>query len=94
LIRSSLITQPRKNDHIYWGDTHLHTNYSFDASLTGNVRLDPEEAYRLARGETVTAHNGMKARLDRPLDFLVVSDHAEYMAFLAKLRDGNSEAIR
>ncbi len=79
--------------NVYWGDTHLHTSFSPDASLTGNFKLTPAEAYRFARGETVTAHNEMKARLDRPLDFLVVSDHAEYMGFVPKVRDGDPEAL-
>ena len=78
---------------VFWGDTHLHTSFSPDASLTGNVKLDPADAYRFARGETVTAHNGMKARLDRPLDFLVVSDHSEYMGLLPMVREGNREAL-
>ncbi len=66
---------------VYWGDTHLHTSFSPDANVTGNVKLGPTEAYEFARGKTITAHNGMKARLDRPLDFLVVSDHGEYLGF-------------
>ncbi len=78
---------------VFWGDTHLHTSFSPDASLTGNVRLGPAEAYEFARGGTVTAHNGMKARLDRPLDFLVVSDHSEYMGFLPMVRNGETEAL-
>ena len=79
--------------NVYWGDTHLHTFFSPDASLAGNFRLSPADAYRFARGQTVTAHNGMKARLDRPLDFLVVSDHAEYMGFIANVRKGDPEAL-
>lgn len=78
---------------VFWGDTHLHTSFSPDASLTGNVKLGPAEAYQFARGGTVTAHNGMKARLDRPLDFLVVSDHSEYLGFIPMVRNGNSEAM-
>ena len=65
-------------DRVYFGDTHLHTSYSVDAGMVGD-RLGPEEAYRFARGETVTASLGHKARLRRPLDFLVVADHAESM---------------
>lgn len=65
-------------DHVYFGDTHLHTSYSVDAGMVGD-RLGPEEAYRFARGETVTASLGQKAKLRRPLDFLVVADHAESM---------------
>ena len=61
---------------LYWGDTHLHTRYSTDAGMIGNT-LGPEDAYRFARGEEVITSTGQRARLIRPLDFLVVSDHAE-----------------
>jgi hypothetical protein len=79
---------------VFWGDTHLHTSFSPDANLTGNVKLGPAEAYQFARGGTITAHNGMKARLDRPLDFLVVSDHSEYLGFLPMVRRGDAEALK
>jgi len=63
-------------NRVYFGDTHLHTSYSADAGMIGNT-LGPDEAYRFAKGETVTSSSGQKARLARPLDFLVVADHAE-----------------
>jgi hypothetical protein len=72
--------------NVYFGDTHLHTSYSPDASVVGNSKLGPEEAFKLAKGEEVTAHNGMKVKLIRPLDFLVVSDHAEYLGLLPLIR--------
>jgi hypothetical protein len=75
--------------NVYWGDTHLHTKYSPDANLTGNEVLGPEAAYRFASGMGVTANNGMTAKLKRPLDFLVVTDHAEYMGLLPGIADGN-----
>ncbi len=53
---------------VFWGDTHLHTSYSTDAGMIGN-RLGPEEAYRFARGEIVVSSTGVRARLQRPLDF-------------------------
>jgi len=62
--------------NVYWGDTHLHTSFSADAGLFGN-RLGLDEASRFARGEEVTSSMGVPAKLQRPLDFLVVSDHAE-----------------
>jgi len=65
--------------NVYWGDTHLHTRNSADAYSLGNENLTPIDAYRFARGQEILAHNGMKVRLKRPLDFLVVSDHAEYL---------------
>ncbi len=70
---------------LYWGDTHLHTNRSPDAGNMGNVRMGPDDAYRFARGETVRAHNGMDVRMGRPLDFLVVADHAEHLGVLPGL---------
>jgi hypothetical protein len=63
-------------NQVFFGDTHLHTTYSADAGLIGNT-LGPDEAYRFAKGETVTSSTGVPARLARPLDFLVVADHAE-----------------
>jgi hypothetical protein len=65
---------------VYWGDTHHHSSYSFDSGMFGNT-LGPEQSFRFARGETVVASNGVEARLIRPLDFLVVSDHASYLGF-------------
>ncbi|MDE2435392.1 MAG: DUF3604 domain-containing protein [Sphingomonadales bacterium] len=65
-------------ERVYWGDTHLHTANSVDAFGFGN-RLGPEEALRFARGEEVTSSTGVKAKLAHPLDFLVITDHAEGM---------------
>ena len=51
---------------VFWGDTHVHTSYSFDAGAFG-ARLGPPDAYRFARGEEVTTSTGQRARLSRPL---------------------------
>lgn len=64
---------------LLWGDTHLHTNNSFDAFLNGNLNADPETAYRYARGYPVIhPYNRTRVQINTPLDFLVVSDHAEF----------------
>ena len=63
-------------NNVYFGDTHLHTSYSTDAGMVGNIR-GPVDAYRLARGGVITSSHGLKVQLNRPLDFLVISDHAE-----------------
>jgi len=63
-----------------WGDTHLHTNNSFDAGAFGN-QLGLDEAYRFARGDEVMATSGFPAKLSRPLDWLVVADHSDNMGF-------------
>lgn len=74
-------------DRVFWGDTHIHTSYSSDAYLFGNTLLDPHQAYRFARGEEVVATNGLKARLRRPLDFVVLADHAEALGLMSYLGD-------
>ncbi len=61
----------------YFGETHVHTSYSLDAFI-GGTRLTPDDAYRFARGETVTV-NGNEHDIVRPLDFAAVTDHAEYI---------------
>ena len=63
-------------NRVFWGDTHLHTSYSTDAGMVG-CRLGPDEAYRFARGEEVLSSTGQRAKLARPLDFLVIADHSE-----------------
>lgn len=73
---------------VYFGDTHLHTSFSTDAGLIGNT-LGPEDAYRFARGETVTSSTGLPAQLQRPLDFLVVSDHAENLGLAPAIAEDN-----
>jgi len=73
---------------VFFGDAHLHTSYSTDAGMLGNT-LGPEEAYRFARGETVISSTGLPARLRRPLDFVVITDHAENLGLAPALREGN-----
>ena len=80
-------------DRVLWGDTHLHTSYSTDAGMIGNF-LGPEEAFRFARGETVRASVGERARLVRPLDFLVVADHAENLGLAALIEESNPDLLR
>ena len=72
-------------DRVFWGDTHFHTSNSPDAGLVGNT-LGPEEGYRFARGDEVTSSTGLRVKLIRPLDFLVISDHAEYIGLADMLR--------
>ncbi len=80
-------------ERVYWGDTHLHTSNSVDAFGFG-VRLGPEEALRFARGEEVTSTGGLKAKLERPLDFLVITDHSEGLGATKALYDAPRLLIR
>lgn len=80
-------------NQVYWGDTHVHTSWSPDANAGGNTKIDPDAAYRFAKGETVTGHNGQPVRLRRPLDFLVVADHSEYMGLFPMLEGKDAELL-
>ncbi len=75
-----------------WGDTHLHTDLSFDAGLFGN-RLGLNDAYRFARGEEVMSSTGQRVRLSRPLDWLVIADHSDAMGMFGDIRDSNPEVL-
>lgn len=70
--------------NLYWGDTHVHTTRSPDAYSLGTT-LTQADAYRFARGEEVTSNSGQPVRLSRPLDFLLASDHAEFMGVFSLL---------
>ncbi len=75
-----------------FGDTHTHTSFSMDAGAFG-ARLDPSDAYRFAKGEEVTASSGQLAKLSRPLDFLVVTDHSDNMGFFPQLLAGDPKML-
>ncbi len=77
---------------VYWGDTHLHTSYSTDAGMIGNT-LPPEAAYKFALGEEVVTSSGQRARLIRPLDFLVVADHAANLGLAPMIAEDNPELL-
>jgi len=80
-------------DKVYFGDTHVHTSFSTDAGLFG-TSIGPDEAYRFAKGEVVTSSTGVRTRLLRPLDWLVVADHAENMGLSPMIAESNSELLK
>ncbi|MFK8048350.1 MAG: DUF3604 domain-containing protein [Halioglobus sp.] len=71
--------------NVYWGDLHVHSNYSPDSFAFGNSRLNPLDSLKFAQGMKVTANNGMDVQLRRPLDFLLVADHAEFIGVFPML---------
>jgi len=75
-------------DRVLFGDTHFHTNLSFDAGLVGTT-LGVDEGYRSARGEKVISNSGQPVQLIRPLDFLVITDHAEMIGLAPMIHESN-----
>ncbi|WP_282123674.1 DUF3604 domain-containing protein [Algibacter mikhailovii] len=78
---------------VFWGDTHLHTDLSMDAGAFGN-RIGMDEAYRFARGEEVVSSTGLKTKLDRPLDFLVIADHSDGMGLFPAIVNKEEWAVK
>jgi len=77
--------EPGRKD-VYWGDLHVHTGYSLDAWGFGTVKT-PADAYAFALGEALRLPSGEAAKLDRPLDFMAVTDHAEWFGLMYRCAD-------
>ena len=80
-------------DNVYFGDTHVHTAYSTDAGMFG-TSIGPDEAYRFAKGEIVTSSTGIRTRLLRPLDFIVITDHVENLGLSPLISESNPELLK
>jgi hypothetical protein len=79
-------------NRVFFGDAHHHTSFSFDSGLIGTT-LGPDEAYRFARGEQLVSSSGQPVKLVRPLDFLAVTDHAEYLGLADLLNTADPELL-
>ncbi len=77
---------------VYWGVAHIHTGYSFDAGMFG-ITVTPDDLFKAARGGEVVVDNGVRFKLDRPLDWLAITDHAEYMGVADEIRAGSPELL-
>ena len=80
-------------NRVFWGVAHIHTGYSFDAGMFG-ITLTPDDLFKVARGGEVVVDNGQRFKLDRPLDWLAITDHAEYMGVADEIRAGSPELPR
>ena len=74
-LEAAVAENPLKD--AYFGETHVHTSFSLDAYI-GGARITPDEAYRFGQGGDVVV-NGQKHNIGRPLDWVAVSDHAEFL---------------
>lgn len=80
---------------LLWGDTHVHTLNSADAYASGGANADIDTAYRYAKGEPVVhPRTKTRIRLDRALDFIVVSDHAENLSVPLRIAQGDAEILK
>ncbi len=74
----------------YFGDLHVHTEYSFDAFAFGTI-ASPDDAYRYAQGEPLRHPGGFDVQLSQPLDFYAVTDHAMFLGAVREAADTSTE---
>ena len=92
VVKTSAADVPRTaTKNAYFGDLHVHTKNSFDASIVG-TRTNADDAYRFAQGATIDNGAGKKIKLSGPpLDFYGVTDHGEYMGVIMSMQTRGSE---
>ncbi len=86
--RKAKTANPLRN--VYFGEAHLHSAMSADAYWMGN-RMTPEHAYRFSMGLPIK-QSTTGTTIDRltSLDWVAVTDHAEYLGVFADLTDENN----
>jgi hypothetical protein len=85
-------TRPESNPdrNAYFGDLHVHTTLSFDASAFGTT-ASPADAYRYAQGEAIKHPGGFEVQLAQPLDFYAVTDHAVLLGLINEAADTSTQ---
>ncbi|MCX2976957.1 DUF3604 domain-containing protein [Candidatus Marimicrobium litorale] len=81
---------PNTERNAYFGDLHVHTEYSFDAYSFGTTAT-PYDAYRFAQGEAIQHPSGYQIQLRTPLDFYAVTDHAMFLGLVKEAADTSTE---
>ncbi len=93
-VNAAAMPEQAEDRVILWGDTHLHTLNSTDAYESGVANADIDTAFRYAKGfPVVHPRTGLRIRIDEPLDFLVVADHAEMLGMFPRLRDRDPDVL-
>ena len=82
--------QPNPDKNAYFGETHVHTSWSFDAYIFGNHVTGPADAYKYFKGETIKHPLGYDIKIDTPLDWAGVTDHSEYAGAVRMSNDPSS----
>jgi len=86
---ASALPLPNPENNVYFGAVHVHTGWSFDAFTNGS-KTTPSDAYAWAQGKAITGSGGPELQLKTPLDFYMVSDHAEFMGVFNQMENPDS----
>ena len=91
VVGSTLVQKPAPTPqrNAYFGDLHVHTGWSNDAYNIG-ARATPDDAYHYAQGEGIRLPSGEMVKLIKPLDFMGVTEHAEYQGIMGRMQDPKS----
>ena len=89
-VLTPALAQETPQRDVFFGETHVHTSWSFDAYIFGNMLTGPEDAYKYALGHPIKHPAGYEVQIKRPLDFLAVTDHSEYAGTLRLANDPGS----
>jgi Protein of unknown function (DUF3604) len=87
---SPVAAQGNPQRDAFFGQTHVHTSWSFDAYVFGNTKTGPEEAYKYALGQPIEHPAGYMVKIKRPIDFQAVTDHSEYAGTIRLANDPGS----
>ncbi|WP_245439733.1 DUF3604 domain-containing protein [Microvirga aerophila] len=89
-MTASALAQANPEREAFFGETHVHTGWSFDAYIFGNTMTGPAEAYAYATGEPIRHPLGYTIKIDTPLDWMGVTDHSEYVGTVRLANDPSS----
>jgi Protein of unknown function (DUF3604) len=86
-VAPALAQQKNPERNVYYGETHVHTSWSFDAFAFGDTVTGPETFYQYSLGKSVPHPGGYQVRITKPLDWGAVTEHAEYMGMIQEAND-------
>jgi hypothetical protein len=87
LSSSAAMADPNPDRDVFYGETHLHTSWSFDAFIFGDTKATPADAYDYAKGKPLKHALGFDMKISQPLDWMGVTDHSEYVGIIQQAND-------
>jgi Protein of unknown function (DUF3604) len=91
MMTPALAQQKNPERNAYFGEQHVHTSWSFDASMAfGDTMAGPEDFYKYPLGQPITHVGGYKVKITKPLDWGAMTEHAEYLGVYPQLLDPSS----
>ncbi len=87
LVVATAHAEPNPERDVFYGETHLHTSWSFDAFIFGTTKATPEDAYNYAKGKPLMHALGYEMKIKQPLDWMGVTDHSEYVGVIQQAND-------